>query len=189
MTWDEVRLAYRDAARGLLDGGVDFLLVETIFDTLNSKAAIYAILELLAERGEDVPLWISGTITDRSGRTLSGQTTEAFYRSIAHCNPLGVGLNCALGGRELAPYVQDLSRVADRWVSAYPNAGLPNELGGYDEAAAETAAVVRELAACGLLQRRGGLLRDGSRPHRGDRRGGGGARAPQGPRDRRPPCD
>jgi 5-methyltetrahydrofolate--homocysteine methyltransferase len=156
VTWDEVRLAYRDAARGLLDGGADFLLIETVFDTLNSKAAIFAVLELLEERGESVPTWISGTIVDRSGRTLSGQVTEAFYQSIRHAGAMGVGLNCALGARELRPFLQELSRVAPEWVSVYPNAGLPNELGGYDETPEITAAVVRELAEAGYCNVAGG---------------------------------
>jgi 5-methyltetrahydrofolate--homocysteine methyltransferase len=119
--------------RGLVDGGVDLLLIETIFDTLNAKAAIYAILRLFDERNLRLPLMISGTITDASGRTLSGQTLEAFWHSIRHAEPLIVGLNCALGAADLAPYIAELSAMANTFVSIYPNAGLPNEFGEYDE--------------------------------------------------------
>ncbi|MEA2610506.1 MAG: 5-methyltetrahydrofolate--homocysteine methyltransferase, partial [Chloroflexota bacterium] len=133
VTWEELEVAYREAAAGLIDGGADILLVETIFDTLNAKAAIAAVLSLFEEIGERLPLIISGTIVDASGRTLSGQTVEAFWHSIRHADPLIVGLNCALGPKQLREHLDVLSRVADRPVSAYPNAGLPNELGGYDE--------------------------------------------------------
>lgn len=148
ITYDALRDAYADAARGLLDGGVDLLLVETIFDTLNGKAALHAALDVLDERGltqADVPLWVSGTITDKSGRTLSGQTTEAFVASVMHAKPLIVGLNCALGAKELLPFIEELSRVAPVYVAAYPNAGLPNEFGGYDESPADLAAVLGDL--------------------------------------------
>src|SRR5690606_6368506 len=125
VTFDALRTAYGEAARGLLDGGADLLLVETVFDTLNARAALFAIDELLEERGETVPVMVSGTITDLSGRTLSGQTPEAFWYSVRHARPFSVGLNCALGPKELRAHVAELARVADTRVSAYPNAGLP----------------------------------------------------------------
>ncbi len=156
VTFDELTAAYGEAARGLLDGGVDLLLVETIFDTLNAKAALYAIDALFEERGTSVPLMISGTITDLSGRTLSGQTTEAFWVSVRHARPWSVGLNCAFGAREMRPYVADLARVADTLVSAYPNAGLPNEFGGYDDTPASMASQLGEWARAGLLNLVGG---------------------------------
>jgi 5-methyltetrahydrofolate--homocysteine methyltransferase len=156
VTFDELVAAYADAAAGLLDGGADLLLVETVFDTLNAKAAIFAALEVFDRRGERVPLWISGTITDASGRTLSGQTTEAFWNSVAHAAPLLVGLNCALGAAQLRQYVQDLSRAAPTFVSAYPNAGLPNEFGGYDDTPESMAAVLGEFAEHGLVNVVGG---------------------------------
>ncbi len=156
VTFDQLVAAYTEAASGLLDGGVDLLLVETIFDTLNAKAAIFAIDSLFAARGVRVPVMISGTITDASGRTLSGQTTEAFWNSVAHAQPLSVGLNCALGARALRQYVQDLSRVAPVYVSAYPNAGLPNEFGQYDDTPERMAEVLREFAESGLLNIVGG---------------------------------
>ncbi|OZB86495.1 MAG: methionine synthase, partial [Thiotrichales bacterium 12-47-6] len=146
-TFAAVKAAYREAAMALLEGGADILMIETIFDTLNAKAAIYAILELIDERGEDIPIWISGTITDASGRTLSGQTLEAFYHSVRHAKPVAIGLNCALGPAELRPYVEELSRIAECRVSVHPNAGLPNEFGEYDLAAAEMAKEVGEWAA------------------------------------------
>ena len=151
VTWDELATAYRDAASGLVEGGVDLLLVETIFDTLNAKAAIFAIESLFDELGERVPLIISGTIVDASGRTLSGQTVEAFWHSIRHARPLIVGLNCALGPKQLREHLDVLSRIADLPVSAYPNAGLPNDLGGYDETPEEMAAALGEWAEHGLL--------------------------------------
>jgi 5-methyltetrahydrofolate--homocysteine methyltransferase len=156
ITFDELRLAYTEQVRGLLDGGVDALLIETIFDTLNAKAAIYAIAEELAARGISVPVMISGTITDRSGRLLSGQTPEAFWNSIAHATPLSVGLNCALGAKELRAHIAELSRVADTLICAYPNAGLPNEFGGYDEGPEAMAALIEEFAASGLVNIVGG---------------------------------
>ncbi len=132
-SFDELAAAYREAARALIEGGADILMVETIFDTLNAKAALYAIDEVFEELGGRLPVMISGTITDRSGRTLSGQTTEAFWYSVRHARPLSVGLNCALGADELRQYVDALSQVADCYVSAHPNAGLPNAFGEYDE--------------------------------------------------------
>ena len=133
MTFDQLKDAYYEQARGLMDGGVDLFLVETIFDTLNAKAALYAIDQLFDERGEKLPIMVSGTITDASGRTLSGQTAEAFWISVSHLNLFSVGFNCALGAPEMRPHIQTLSTVADCFVSAYPNAGLPNEFGEYDQ--------------------------------------------------------
>lgn len=162
VTFVELAAAYREAATGLLDGGVDALLIETIFDTLNAKAAIYACRHLLRERGEDVPIFISGTITDASGRTLSGQTTEAFYNSIAHARPLAVGLNCALGPDALRQYVVEMSRIATGYTLAYPNAGLPNEFGEYDLSPDEMAEHISEWADAGLVNIVGGCC--GSTP-------------------------
>ncbi|MGH8127807.1 MAG: methionine synthase [Gammaproteobacteria bacterium] len=156
VTFAELAEAYREAVRGLLDGGVDLLLVETVFDTLNAKAALFAIEEVFEETGRRVPLMISGTITDASGRTLSGQTPEAFWHSVAHARPLAVGLNCALGVEQLRAHVSELSRVADTYISAHPNAGLPNELGGYDESPEFMAAHLAEWAEAGLLNIVGG---------------------------------
>ncbi|MCU0883014.1 MAG: homocysteine S-methyltransferase family protein, partial [Hyphomonadaceae bacterium] len=133
VTFDQMVETYTEQANGLLDGGVDFLLVETVFDTLVAKAALYAIEAVFDARGERVPVMISGTITDRSGRTLSGQTVEAFWNSLAHVKPWSIGLNCALGPKEMRPFLAELSRVATCKVSVYPNAGLPNAFGGYDE--------------------------------------------------------
>jgi 5-methyltetrahydrofolate--homocysteine methyltransferase len=156
ISFDAMRAAYFDQARGLIDGGCHLLLVETIVDTLNAKAALVAIESLFAERGERVPIMISATITDRSGRTLSGQTLDAFYVSVEHARPFSVGLNCALGAREMRPYLAELARIATRYVTCYPNAGLPNAFGQYDEAAAETAALVREFAESGFVNIVGG---------------------------------
>jgi 5-methyltetrahydrofolate--homocysteine methyltransferase len=156
ITFDQLAAAYAEAARGLLDGGADLLMVETIFDTLNAKAAIFAIEDVFEARGERVPVWLSGTITDRSGRTLSGQTVEAFWNSVSHARPLVVGLNCALGAAQLRQYVQDLSRVAPVYVSTHPNAGLPNAFGGYDETPESMAALVGEFARSGLVNIVGG---------------------------------
>jgi 5-methyltetrahydrofolate--homocysteine methyltransferase len=156
VTFAQVRDAYTEQVRGLLDGGCDVLLVETIFDTLNAKAALVAIEEVFATRGTRVPIMISVTITDRSGRTLSGQTIDAFWVSVAHAQPFSVGINCALGAREMRPYLADLANIADCHVSCYPNAGLPNAFGLYDEAPAETAGLVREFADAGLVDIVGG---------------------------------
>jgi len=154
--FDDLASTYAEAARGLLDGGADLLLVETIFDTLNAKAAIFAIETVFDELGFRVPVMISGTITDASGRTLSGQTTEAFWNSVSHGRPLTIGLNCALGAKALREYVQELSRVAPVFVSTHPNAGLPNEFGMYDESPASMAGVLREFAEHGLVNLVGG---------------------------------
>jgi 5-methyltetrahydrofolate--homocysteine methyltransferase len=156
ITFDALVAAYTEAARGLLDGGVDVLLVETVFDTLNAKAALFAVRTLLEERGVDVPLIVSGTITDASGRTLSGQTTEAFYNSVRHAQPLIVGLNCALGAKELRQYVEEMSTVAEAHVSCYPNAGLPNAFGEYDDTPESMARHIGEWARSGLLNLAGG---------------------------------
>ncbi|MEM1262998.1 MAG: methionine synthase [Pseudomonadota bacterium] len=154
--FDQLVATYSEATAALLDGGVDLLMVETIFDTLNAKAALYAIDRVQSARAEHVPVMISGTITDASGRTLSGQTTEAFWNSVRHAKPLLIGLNCALGASELRPYVHELSRIADTFVSAHPNAGLPNEFGEYDETPALMAGVIREFAESGLVNLVGG---------------------------------
>ena len=156
ITFDALRDAYAEQARGLLDGGVDLLLVETIFDTLNAKAAIVALREEFEQRGYDVPVMLSVTVTDRSGRTLSGQTIDAFYVSTRHALPFSVGINCALGAREMRPYLAELSNQASIFVSCYPNAGLPNEFGGYDELPDETGQLLREFAESGLVNIVGG---------------------------------
>ncbi len=156
ITYDSLVEAYLEQANGLVDGGADVLLVETIFDTLNAKAAIFALETLFEERGRRWPVIISGTITDASGRTLSGQVTEAFWNSVRHARPLAIGLNCALGAAEMRPYVAELSRVADTFVSCYPNAGLPNAFGEYDEAPDQTATVLEEFAGSGLVNLLGG---------------------------------
>ena len=155
-SFEELRVAYREAVAGLIDGGADTLMVETIFDTLNAKAALYAIDEEFEARGGRLPLMISGTITDRSGRTLSGQTTEAFHASVAHSRPLSIGLNCALGAKELRQYVDVLAQVADCAVSTHPNAGLPNAFGEYDETPDDMAAQIGEFARSGLVNLVGG---------------------------------
>ena len=156
VTYAELVEAYLEQANGLVDGGADLLLIETIFDTLNAKAAIFAVETLFEQRGRRWPVMISGTITDASGRTLSGQVTEAFWNSVRHARPLLIGLNCALGAAEMRPYLAEISRIADCFVSCYPNAGLPNAFGEYDEAPDQTAAVVREFAESGLLNLLGG---------------------------------
>jgi 5-methyltetrahydrofolate--homocysteine methyltransferase len=156
ISFTELVSAYREAARALLEGGADLLMVETIFDTLNAKAALFAIEEVLESLGERVPVMISGTITDLSGRTLSGQTAEAFWYSVAHARPLSIGLNCALGAAQLRQYVQDLSRVAPSLVSCHPNAGLPNAFGGYDESPETMATQIGEFARSGLVNIVGG---------------------------------
>ncbi|WP_434990395.1 homocysteine S-methyltransferase family protein [Xanthomonas melonis] len=155
-SFDALRETYREAIEGLIDGGADTLMVETIFDTLNAKAALYAIEEVFEARGGRLPVMISGTITDASGRTLSGQTAEAFYASVAHGRPLSVGLNCALGAKDLRPHVETLAQIADAYVSAHPNAGLPNAFGDYDETPEEMAHTLREFAQAGLLNLVGG---------------------------------
>src|SRR4051812_8664917 len=156
VTYDELVEAYLEQANGLVDGGADVLLIETIFDTLNAKAAIFALETLFEERGRRWPVMVSGTITDASGRTLSGQVTEAFWHSVRHVRPLLVGLNCALGAAEMRPYLAELARVADTYVSCYPNAGLPNAFGEYDESPEETAAVLAEFADAGFVNMVGG---------------------------------
>ena len=156
VTFDELKEAYKEAAKGLVDGGVDLLLIETIFDTLNAKATIFAIKEYLEEENLDIPIMISGTITDASGRTLSGQVTEAFWNSVRHAVPISVGLNCALGSSELRQYIEEISGIADTHVSAYPNAGLPNEFGEYDETPEHMAAEIGEWAENGWLNIVGG---------------------------------
>lgn len=156
ITFDELKDAYKEQARGLVEGGADLLLIETVFDTLNAKAAAFGVYELFDELGEEWPIMISGTITDLSGRTLSGQTTEAFWNSLRHTKPFSVGLNCAFGAQQMRPYIAELSRVADVPVSAYPNAGLPNQFGEYDEPPHATAAHLREWAEHGLVNIVGG---------------------------------
>jgi 5-methyltetrahydrofolate--homocysteine methyltransferase len=154
--FDQIYDAYREQALALHEGGVDLFLVETVFDTLNAKAALKAILDLRDEGITEVPIWISGTITDLSGRTLSGQTVEAFWTSVRHAEPFAVGLNCALGAKLMRPYVAELAAAADTLVSAYPNAGLPNEFGEYDEGPEETCEQLREWAEHGLVNVVGG---------------------------------
>jgi 5-methyltetrahydrofolate--homocysteine methyltransferase len=156
ISFDELRVAYREATDGLIDGGSDVIMVETIFDTLNAKAALFAVEEAFEARGARLPVMISGTITDASGRTLSGQTAEAFWYSLRHAQPLSIGLNCALGAKDLRAHVDVLAQVADTYVSTHPNAGLPNAFGGYDETPEDMAGVLREFAQAGLLNLVGG---------------------------------
>ncbi|MFP6571216.1 MAG: dihydropteroate synthase, partial [Vicinamibacterales bacterium] len=156
ITFDAMKEAYVEQVRGLIDGGVDILMVETIFDTLNAKAAIVAIHEVFAERAIELPVMISVTITDRSGRTLSGQTVDGFWASIAHARPFSVGINCALGAREMRPYLAELSRSADTYISCYPNAGLPNAFGEYDQLPDETGVLLGEFATSGFVNLLGG---------------------------------
>ncbi len=156
VTFDEVANAYYEQISGLVDGGVDILLIETIFDTLNAKAAIYAILKYFEDKQTELPIMISGTITDASGRTLSGQVLEAFYISMMHANPVSIGLNCALGAAEMKPHIEELAHLAACFVSAYPNAGLPNAMGEYDETPEHTAAIVSEWAKNGWVNALGG---------------------------------
>ena len=158
VSFDQLAAAYGEAAAALVEGGVDLLLVETVFDTLNAKAALFAIDEYFDAHGIRLPLIVSGTITDASGRTLSGQTTEAFWNSVRHAKPLAVGLNCALGAALMRPYIEEMSRVADTFVSCYPNAGLPNPMSetGYDEAPATTANLIGEFARNGFVNVVGG---------------------------------
>jgi len=162
ITFDDLRATYRGATRGLVRGGADVIMIETVFDTLNCKAAIFAIEEVFGELGVRLPVWVSGTITDLSGRTLTGQTPEAFWHSVRHANPFAIGLNCALGAKELRPYIADLASAADTLVSAHPNAGLPNEFGGYDETPETMAAMMGEFARSGLVNIVGGCC--GTRP-------------------------
>jgi 5-methyltetrahydrofolate--homocysteine methyltransferase len=156
ITFDQAREAYKTQVNGLIDGGVDVIMVETIFDTLNCKAALFAIDEIFEERGYKLPIMISGTITDASGRTLSGQTVEAFWISVKHAKPWSVGLNCALGAAEMRPYIEALSKIADCHISAYPNAGLPNELGEYDQGPHEMCHLVEDFAVSGFVHVVGG---------------------------------
>jgi methionine synthase I (cobalamin-dependent) len=162
VTFDELVEAYQEQARGLIDGGVDLLLIETVFDTLNAKAAGFAALQVFDELGVELPLIISGTITDRSGRTLSGQTPEAFYFSIRHLKPFAVGLNCALGAELMRPYLAEIAAVAETLTIAYPNAGLPNAMGEYDEGPHDMACQLGPWAQDGLLNIVGGCC--GSTP-------------------------
>ena len=162
VTFDELRAAYAEAARGLIDGGADILLVETIFDTLNAKAAVFAIDEVFEATGVTLPVIISGSVVDLSGRNLSGQTVEAFWNSLRHVKPLAIGLNCSLGPAQMREYVAELSRVADTAVSAYPNAGLPNEFGGYDETPEDMAERLGEWARAGIVNIVGGCC--GTKP-------------------------
>jgi 5-methyltetrahydrofolate--homocysteine methyltransferase len=157
VTFDEVAEAYYEQVKGLVDGGVDLLLIETIFDTLNAKAAIYAIKKYFRDtKQKTLPVMISGTITDASGRTLSGQTLEAFYTSVMHAKPLSIGLNCALGADQMRPYIEELSQIAACYVSAYPNAGLPNTMGEYDEQPEQTAHFIEDWANEGFVNIVGG---------------------------------
>jgi 5-methyltetrahydrofolate--homocysteine methyltransferase len=185
VSFDQVRDSYAEQVRGLIDGGSEIILIETIFDTLNAKAAIVAIERVFTEKGLRLPVMISGTITDLSGRTLSGQTTEAFWHSVKHANPLTIGLNCALGAREMRAHIADLSRVSDTLVCAYPNAGLPNEFGMYDESPAATAALIAEFADSGLVNVVGGCC--GTTPdHIRAIAGAVAGKAPRVPAERRP---
>jgi 5-methyltetrahydrofolate--homocysteine methyltransferase len=158
VAYDELVAAYSEAVDGLIDGGADLLLVETVFDTLNAKAALFAIEDAFDRHGARLPIIVSGTITDASGRTLSGQTPEAFWNSVRHVRPLAVGLNCALGAALMRPYIEELSRVADMFVSCYPNAGLPNPMSdtGYDESPEETSRMIAEFAQSGFVNIVGG---------------------------------
>ncbi len=162
ITFDYLVSVYKDQAAALVEGGVDFILIETIFDTLNAKAGIFAVKQLEAELGRDVPVMLSMTLTDLSGRNLSGHTVEAFWYAVRHANPVTIGLNCSFGAEQLRPHVQLLSQIADTLVLAYPNAGLPNELGEYDEAPETTAALVRQWAENGRVNILGGCC--GSTP-------------------------
>ena len=158
VTFDELRVAYYEQAQALLDGGVDLFLVETIFDTLNAKAALFALDELFENTGERLPIMISGTVTDASGRILSGQTVEAFWNSLRHARPLTFGLNCALGAALMRPYIAELAKLCDTYVSCYPNAGLPNPMSetGFDETPADTSGLLKEFAEAGLVNIAGG---------------------------------
>ena len=167
-SFDALVIAYTEALRGLIDGGTDIVLIETIFDTLNAKAAIYAVRKYFDRQDVRRPVMISGTITDASGRTLSGQTAEAFWNSVAHAKPISVGFNCALGAEALRPYVQELSRIAGISISVHPNAGLPNEFGGYDDTPGYMAGHLGEFAEKWIRKHRRRLLRYDAAAHRGD---------------------
>ena len=156
MTFDEARAAYEDQVRGLIDGGADLLLLETIFDTLNAKAGIVAIENVFEEKGVRLPVFISVTVTDLSGRTLSGQMLDAFYASIRHARPLAIGMNCALGAREMRPHLEELARLAECYVLCYPNAGLPNAFGQYDQLPDETGELLKSFVTGGLVNIVGG---------------------------------
>lgn len=156
MYFDQAAEAYYEQVKAMVNAGADFIIIETIFDTLNAKAAIYATESVFDDLGKRLPISISGTITDASGRTLSGQTLEAFYISIEHCNPLSVGLNCALGAKEMRPYIETLSQIANCYVSAYPNAGLPNAMGEYDEQPNQTGGFLEDWANAGWVNIVGG---------------------------------
>ncbi len=156
VSFDDLVEAYGEAARGLIDGGADIILFETVFDTLNVKAGIVAVEEVFAEKGVRLPVMISGTITDLSGRTLSGQTPAAFWNSVRHGKPLTIGLNCALGAKEMRAHIEEIGKVADTFVCAYPNAGLPNEFGEYDESPEAMAGMLGEFARSGLVNVVGG---------------------------------
>jgi 5-methyltetrahydrofolate--homocysteine methyltransferase len=162
VSFDELREAYGEQVRGLIEGGADLILIETVFDTLNAKAAGFATLEVFDEMGVELPIMISGTITDRSGRTLSGQTPEAFWYSMRHLEPFAIGLNCALGAEGMEPYLAEIAHVADTLISAYPNAGLPNAMGEYDETPHDMACQIEPWARDGLLNIVGGCC--GSTP-------------------------
>ena len=162
VNFDELRNAYKEQVRGLIDGGADIIIIETIFDTLNAKSAGFATLEAFEEKGVELPIMISGTITDRSGRTLSGQTAEAFWYSMRHLRPFSIGLNCALGAELMRPYISELAHVADVRISAYPNAGLPNAMGEYDETGHDMACKIEPWLADGLINVIGGCC--GSTP-------------------------
>ena len=172
LAFDELRIAYGEQIRGLIDGGAEILLIETIFDTLNAKAAIFACFEAFAERGFRMPLMISGTITDRSGRTLSGQTPTAFWHSVRHARPFSIGLNCALGASAMREHLTEIAEAADTLVCAYPNAGLPNAFGQYDESPEAMAAQIGGLRRRRNCQHCGGMLRLDAGPHPRHRRGG-----------------
>lgn len=161
-SFDQLREAYAEQVRGLIEGGVDIIMIETVFDTLNAKAAGFAALEVFEQKDIELPIMISGTITDRSGRTLSGQTAEAFWYSMRHLKPFSIGLNCALGAELMRPYIADLAHIADVYISAYPNAGLPNEMGEYDETPHDMACQIAPWAEDGLLNIVGGCC--GSTP-------------------------
>ena len=175
VTFDELKDAYGEAIEALAEGGVDLFLVETIFDTLNAKAALFALEDFFEREARRWPVIVSGTITDASGRTLSGQTPEAFWNAVRHVRPIAVGLNCALGAALMRPYIEEIARVADTFVSCYPNAGLPNPMSetGYDETPEQTVADAEGIRAKRLRQHRGRMLRHDAGAHSRDRRRGG----------------